>query len=250
MSLIDLPLVKLTNPDVSLPGLFVLHLSNGVENRITQQLISEITQALDHIDERLDRLSGEDAAKGGALITMSSGKFFSNGLAIDDAIATGDAFYLPFMRMLARILTFRVPTIAALNGHAFAGGCMLALAHDYRVMRADRGWMAMNEIDLGIPLMPGMAAIVRCKVQGAHLRDCVLTAHRFKASDAVAAGFVDRAVQESELNDAAMQYARALAPKARGLGSVLHQIKAEIYRDTVALLLAGGTSPGGYMAKL
>ncbi|KAJ2466994.1 hypothetical protein GGI03_001806 [Coemansia sp. RSA 2337] len=251
MSLIDLPLVKLTNPDASFPGLFLLHLNNGAENRITLQLITEIMQALDFIDTRLDSLTGEDAAKGGALITTSTGKFYSNGLAIDDAMEIGDPFYLPFMRMLARILTFRVPTVAAINGHAFAGGCMLALAHDYRVMRADRGWIAMNEIDIGIPLIPGMAAIVKCKVKAQDkLRDCVLAAHRFKASDAVAAGFVDKAVEENALIDTAIQYAKALAPKTRGLSPVFHLIKTEMYRETVSLLLAGGTSPGEYMAKL
>ncbi|KAJ2747577.1 hypothetical protein GGI20_000402 [Coemansia sp. BCRC 34301] len=251
MSLIDLSLVKLTSPDASFPGLFVLHLSNGPENRITLQLISEIMQALDYIDEQLDSLSEEDAAKGGALVTTGTGKFYSNGLAIEDAMKIGDAFYLPYMRMLARMLTYRVPTVAAINGHAFAGGCMFALAHDYRVMRADRGWIAMNEIDIGIPLIPGMAAIVKCKVKEQNsLRDCVLGAHRFKASDAVAAGFVDKAVDESQLIDTAIQYARALAPKTRGLSPVFHLIKTEMYRDTVALLLAGGTSPGDYMAKL
>ncbi|KAJ2415979.1 hypothetical protein H4218_004550 [Coemansia sp. IMI 209128] len=251
MSLIDIPLVRLTRPDPSFPGLFVLQLDNGPENRITLDLISSIMQALDHIDQCLDRLSEQDSAKGGALITTATGKFYSNGLAIDDAMEIGDAFYQPFMNMLSRLLTFRVPTVAAINGHAFAGGCMLALAHDYRVMRADRGWIAMNEIDIGIPLIPGMAAIVKAKVKPQnHLRECLLGAHRFKASDAVAAGFVDKAVEESQLVDTAIQYAKALAPKTRGLSPVLHLIKAEMYRDTVSMLLAGGTSPGSYMSKL
>ncbi|KAJ2505072.1 hypothetical protein IWW47_002220, partial [Coemansia sp. RSA 2052] len=58
------------------------------------------------------------------------------------------------------------------------------------------------------------------------------------------------AVEENQLIDTAIQYARALAPKTRGLSPVFHLIKTEIYRDTVSLLLAGGTTPGGYMAKL
>ncbi|KAJ2911278.1 hypothetical protein GGI21_000061 [Coemansia aciculifera] len=237
----------------------MLQLNNGAENRFTLQLITEIMQALDHIDQQLDNLSSssssEGAAQGGALITTGGtsvdNKFYSNGLAIQDAMAIGDAFYLPYMRMLARLLTFRIPTVAAINGHAFAGGCMFALAHDYRVMRSDRGWIAMNEIDLGIPLIPGMAAIVRCKVKGeADLRDCVLSARRFRASEAVAAGFVDKAVEGDQLIQTATDYAKAMAPKARGLSTVFHLIKAEIYRDTVSLLLAGGTTPGDYLAKL
>lgn len=253
MSLLpDLKMLKLSSPDSSFPGLFVLELNNGPENRFTLPFIEEIMKALDHIESRLDEIAGtDDADKGGALITTANGKFYSNGLAIEDAMRIGDPFFLPYMRMLARVLTFRIPTVAAINGHAFAGGCMFAFAHDYRVMRADRGWIAMNEIDVGIPLIPGMAAIVKCRItQPNTLRDCVLRAHRFKSSDAVAAGFVDSAVPEDKLTETAFEYAQAAAPKSRGLGQALQLIKAELYRETVTLLLAGGTSPGGYLAKL
>ncbi|KAJ1667817.1 hypothetical protein IW140_001369 [Coemansia sp. RSA 1813] len=251
MSLIDLPLVKLTNPDPSFPALFVLHLNNGAENRFTLQFVEEITKALDFVESKLDSISGDEAARGGALITTSTGKFYSNGLAIEAAMEQGDLFYIPYLRMLARVLTFRIPTVAAINGHAFAGGCMFAMAHDYRVMRADRGWIAMNEVDIGIPLSPGMAAIVKCKItQPNHLRDCLLAGHRFKSSDAFAAGFVDRAVAEDKLMDTAMEYARKMAPKAKGFNQNLHLIKAEMYRETVILLLAGKTAPGGYLSKL
>ncbi|KAJ2078825.1 hypothetical protein H4R24_004209 [Coemansia sp. RSA 988] len=251
MSLIDLPLVKLTNPDPSFPALFLLHLSNGTENRFTKQFTSEVMQALDFVERKLDSLSSEEAARGGALVTTSTGKFYSNGLAIEAAIKEGDTFYIPYHQMLARLLTFRIPTVAAINGHAFAGGCMFALAHDYRVMRADRGWIAMNEVDIGLPLIPGMAAIVKAKItQANYLRNCLLTGHRFKASDAVAGGFVDRAVAQDDLLDAAMKYAVALAPKANGLSQKIHLIKAEMYRDAVVLLLTGGTTPGAFLAKL
>ncbi|KAJ2723061.1 hypothetical protein GGI07_002888 [Coemansia sp. Benny D115] len=252
MSLVDLPLIKLSNPDPAVPGLFLMELNNGAENRFTIDFVGQIMKALDFVEQRLDQLSDEQTQLGGALITTSQGKFYSNGLAIEAAMEQGDSFYLPFMRMLARLLTFRIPTVAAINGHAFAGGCMFSLAHDIRVMRADRGWMAMNEIDLGIPLMPGMAAIVKCKInQPSVLRNCVLVGHRFKASDAVAAGFVDRAVPLDDLMKTAMEYAKALAPKAKGLGPVVHLLKAEMYRETVEMLLRGGTSPGSYVgAKL
>ncbi|KAJ2162453.1 hypothetical protein GGF46_000694 [Coemansia sp. RSA 552] len=251
MALTDLPLVKLSNPDPSFPGLFLLELNNGPENRFTKQFVAEIMQALDAVDARLDSLGEEEAQRGGALVSTSTGKFYSNGLAIEAAMEQGDAFYIPYLRMLARLLTFRVPTVAAINGHAFAGGCMFAMAHDYRVMRADRGWIAMNEVDIGIPLIPGMASIVKCKITDAkHLRDCLLAGHRFTSADALAAGFVDRAVDLDKLRDTALGYAKALAPKASGLTDKVHLIKSEMYRETVTLLLAGGTSPGGYLAKL
>ena len=60
--------------------------------------------------------------------------------------------------LLARLLEIGVPTVAAIQGHAFAAGAMLALAHDERVMRADRGWSCLPEVDINIPFTPGMSA--------------------------------------------------------------------------------------------
>ncbi|KAJ2713434.1 hypothetical protein H4R19_002256 [Coemansia spiralis] len=251
MSLLNIESLRLTNPDPERPGVFLLELNNGPENRFTKQFVAEVGQALDYIDVALDRLGPEEAAKGGALVTTSAGKFYSNGLAIEAAMKQGDAFYVPYLQMLARLLTFRVPTVAAINGHAFAGGCMFAMAHDYRIMRADRGWIAMNEVDIGIPLIAGMAAIVKCKISDAsHMRDCLLAGQRFTSSDALAARFIDCAVPEDKLLDTALEYAVRLAPKASGLNAKIHLIKAEIYREAAVLLLAGGTDAGGYYAKL
>ncbi|KAI7834530.1 ClpP/crotonase-like domain-containing protein [Kickxella alabastrina] len=248
MSLIDLPHLKLSQPLSKTPGIFLLELAHSDENRFTIEFVQEITHALDRIDEILDTLPPTQAELGGALITTSKGKFYSNGLAIEAAIHQGDAFYLPYMRMLARILTFRVATVAAINGHAFAGGCMFALAHDVRVMRSDKGWMAMNEIQLGIPLIPGMAAIVRCKINKPDvLRNCVIAGKKFTAQEAVDAGFVDRAVSVEDLDSVALKYAEQMAPLAKGLTEVMYLIKAETYRDTVELLLSGGTNPAGYI---
>lgn len=58
------------------------------------------------------------------------------------------------------MLALSVPCIAMINGHAFAGGCMFSFSHDYRVMRNDFGQLCMNEVELGLPLPPGMNGVV------------------------------------------------------------------------------------------
>ncbi len=63
--------------------------------------------------------------------------------------------------LLARVLGMGVPSVAALQGHTFAAGAMLALAHDQRVMREDRGFLCLPEVDIRIPFTPGMAALSR-----------------------------------------------------------------------------------------
>ena len=126
------------------------------ENRFNPGFVDGINKALDVVE------AATDAA---ALVTVGEGKFFSNGLDLEWIAAHGDegmAFVnYEFNGLLKRLLTFPVVTVAAINGHAFAGGCLLAMSHDYRIMRTDRGFLCMNEIDLPSPLAPGMAALLR-----------------------------------------------------------------------------------------
>ncbi|KAK4985298.1 hypothetical protein LTR50_006049 [Elasticomyces elasticus] len=73
-----------------------------------------------------------------------------------------------------------MPTISLLNGHAFAGALMLAMMHDYRVMNPHRGYLCLNELELGVPLRPPMSSIFRQKVSPSTYRSMVLEARRYK----------------------------------------------------------------------
>src|SRR4051812_29751318 len=110
---------------------FVLDLGD-TENRFHPDWLAAVDAALDQV---------EKAGGNRALVTTATGKFFSNGLDLDWLGANGDRFrdYADAVQnLLARFLALEVPTVAALQGHTFAAGAMLALAHDFRVMRADR----------------------------------------------------------------------------------------------------------------
>ena len=94
---------------------------------------------LDDIDSRLDEIVASGAH---GLVTTGAGKFYTNGLDLDWLIAHGEQhqWYVGRVQeLLARVLTLPIPTAAAVVGHAFGAGAMLALAHDFRVMRGDRG---------------------------------------------------------------------------------------------------------------
>src|SRR5262245_39063894 len=182
-------MVKLTRQG----PVFVLRMEAG-ENRFNRPFLDAMTAAFDEV---------EAAAAPVALVTTGSDKFYSNGLDLawitGDGAHEGTAFVSDFLRFLGRVLAFPVPTVAAINGHAFAGGGMLALAHDFRVMRADRGFFCFPEVDIKLPLAPGMTALIKCRLTPAAFRDTILTGARVGGVQARDLGIVDEAVAATEV---------------------------------------------------
>ena len=101
---------------------------------------------------------------------------------------------------MKRIMLLPFPTVAALNGHAYAGGMALAMAHDFRVMLSGNGIkICMNEISLGAPIPLGMVEILRCKVHGdSILKEMLLKAKPFNALQASRCGLVDAVCENNE----------------------------------------------------
>jgi enoyl-CoA hydratase/carnithine racemase len=124
------------------------------------------------------------------ITTGLSEKMFSTGIDLNFITTLNQHetynFIGELIRLFGRLLAFSLPTIALINGHAIAGGCMLAFAHDYRIMNTDIGRICLNEVELGAPLPPGMNAVVQCKVSPPVFRDIVVTAKRFDAKEAYA----------------------------------------------------------------
>ncbi|CAG8777984.1 23708_t:CDS:2, partial [Racocetra persica] len=201
--------------------LFILSMKNG-ENRFNTTFIQEINAILDEIEFTIQQENLEQAA----LISIGEGKFYSNGLDLEHALSTPRFFDDYFLKLLARILTFPIPTVAAINGHAFAGGFMFAIAHDYRVMRADRGFMCMNEVEIPSPLHPGMAAIVRIKTTPRVYRDCILQAYRFSGPNALDQGLADIIAPEKDVLPKAKELALKWSKLARA-GAIYRDLKKE-----------------------
>jgi Delta3-Delta2-enoyl-CoA isomerase len=204
----------------------VLHMRND-ENRFNWDSIRALHAALDEVE----------AVEGPvALVTTGEGKFFSNGLDLDWLMAGSQeetAGFIPEVhRLLGRVLGFPAVTVAAVNGHAFAGGGMLAVAHDYVVMREDRGYWCLPEVDLGLPLTPGMYAVVAAHVPRRTMRDAALTGRRYSGPEALAAGVVDEIAADGDVLDRAVARAAELAGKNR---DVIREHKRLMYGDAAAL---------------
>ncbi|WP_427004901.1 enoyl-CoA hydratase-related protein [Pseudarthrobacter sp. H2] len=203
----------------------ILNLGEG-ENRFSLDWMEEVNELPDQV------LTGPPAA----LVTTGSGKFYSNGLDVAESerpVQLQADYVHHVHRLYRRFLTLPMPTVAAINGHAFGGGALLAMAHDYRVMREDRGFFCFPEVHIGIPFTPGMAALVQCKLDPAAARDAMLTGRRTGGADSVRAGVVDAAVGAEELIGHAVSLATGRLP---GHPATLGTVKSVMYAPALAAL--------------
>ncbi|WP_030925658.1 enoyl-CoA hydratase-related protein [Streptosporangium amethystogenes] len=198
---------------------FILDIGD-TENRFHPDWIASVNAALDEV---------EKAEGPRALVTVATGKFFSNGLDLDWLFAHADRhrdYVVSVHELLARVLALPMVTVAALQGHTFAAGAMFSLAHDFRVMRADRGYWCLPEADINIPFTPGMSALIQARLAPQTAHEAMTTARRYGGHDALAAAIVDRAVDEDAVRQTAMEIARAQTAKG---GPTLGTIKARMY---------------------
>ncbi|MGD8415990.1 MAG: enoyl-CoA hydratase-related protein, partial [Pseudomonadales bacterium] len=98
------------------------------------------------------------------------------------------------------------------NGHAFGAGLMLALCHDVRLMREDRGFACANEMQIGFRIPTPELALFRHKLSASAFFETVQLARRWTGPDALAAGIVQAVAGPDTLEDAARARAEALAP--------------------------------------
>ncbi len=172
-----------------------------------------------------------------SLVTTARGKIYSNGLDLDWLRAQDEeqlaGYVVAVHEVFARLLELPVPTVAAVPGHAFAAGGMFALAHDFRVMRADRGWFCLPEVDLGIPFTDGMAALIQARLTPQVAHEVMTTGRRYGGVEAHSLQIVDLAVPEDDVVPTALKLAADLAPKA---GATLGRIKTTMYGTTLARL--------------
>lgn len=207
-------------------NVFVLNLGDD-ENRFNPDSVGAINALLDEV---------EAAPAPRALVVTGSGKIWSNGLDLEWFAANVEkvpAFIPEVHGLLARALEFPVPTIAALNGHTFAAGAMLAIAFDERIMREDRGYYCLPEVDIRIPFTPGMDALIKARMKPQVAHEAMTTGRRYGAHEAVEAEIVQAAVPEDQVLSAAVERANALAEKD---GTTLGIIKQRLYAPALATL--------------
>lgn len=211
---------KLTNEN----GTYVLHLGSDT-NQFTQAWLSDLEDSLSTV-----------VATPAPLITIAEGKSYSNGLDLEWMNTNPGEMgtYVDRVQALfARLLTLPVPTVAAISGHAFGAGAMLAMAHDWRIMRDDRGYLCFPEVDIKIPFTNGMSALIQAKLTPRAALDAMSTGYRYGGQEALEAGLVDGIASEADLLEAARSRVAGLTDKHPG---TLGAIKSMMYAWVVTRL--------------
>lgn len=214
--------------------IFVITMTNREDNRLTTEFCQAMLNALRYIEEDIGMMSDLPSRKAAVVTVGGVQKFYSNGLDLEHTASTPNYWRDSFYALLIRILEFRVPMIAAINGHAFAGGLIFAMCHDYRVGNQDKGFLCLNEIHLGVPIPQGVLHLVSTKVERHILRKCVFEGHRFGGVEQLEAGLVDVIVPADQVLSAGIGLATRVAEFAKG--NIYGKLKVELNRQTVELL--------------
>ncbi|KAL5707495.1 Enoyl-CoA delta isomerase 2 [Ranunculus cassubicifolius] len=218
-------------------NIFLLTLTGDTEHRLSPTAISDIRTLLAQIRS--------EAKPGSVLITTGEGKFFSNGFDLAWAQSNGPSNFrdrlhqmvCDFNPLIADLLSLPLPTIAAINGHAAAAGFLLAIAHDYVMMRKDRGVLYMSELDIGMTLPDYFRDLMMAKFGSPkNLRDVFLQGAKIKGEEAVKRGLIDSAHDSGEATlEAAMRLGEKLGAK-KWNGEVYSEIRKSTFKSVLPIL--------------
>lgn len=222
--------------------LFLLTLTGDGEHRLNPTLLDSISSAITQI--RSDPSSSESV-----LITTSHGKFFSNGydLALAETHPPLRAVMSSKLRSLvADLISLPMPTIAAVTGHAAAAGFLLAMSHDYVLMRRDRGFLYMSELDIGLVLPAWFVAMIRAKIGSpAARRDVALAAEKITADRGLEMGIVDSSHgSAAETVEAAVKLGEEIVRRGAD-GHVYGRMRETLLREVLYTIGSDETASNG-----
>jgi enoyl-CoA hydratase/carnithine racemase len=187
----------------------VVMLRRGKVNAIDPVLIRELRAVL-------EKLQADPSVR--ALVLTGHGKFFSFGLDVPEMYPAPrekfSDFLFAFTALYKALYVFPKPVVAALNGHTIAGGCMLAIACDARLMAEGKGKISLNEVTFGASVFAGSVEMLRSCVGGRAAERILLSGAMFDPAEALALGIVDRVVTPERLLPLAVEQARAMGERS------------------------------------
>ena len=209
----------------------VLTMNSG-ENRFNFPFFEAFHEALDEIEHKTDANT--------LVVKSSHEKIWSNGIDLDWLIPAAEKegpelrekFLAELFRLMKRVLTYPMLTVAAITGHAFAGGAFLSFAHDFRFMRSDRGWICMPEVNIGMTLGPVFLALSKRAVPAYMLEEMQFTGKRLTAQECVEHHIVRKACPPDDLMAEALSFAKTLDKDRELIG----KMKLETHQEIIAII--------------
>ncbi len=193
-------------------GTVILRLDHGKAHALDVELSRALKQAIEEVER------SDDAR---AVVLTGTGSIFCAGVDLFRLVQGGPDYVDEFLPLLADMMAtlFRCPrpVVAAINGHAIAGGCVLAAASDYRIMASDAGSIGVPELRVGVPFPLFAIEILRFATSEAHLQELVYRGKTYGVEEAYERGLVDEVVEPDALLGRAREVAARLGsePSAR-----------------------------------
>jgi enoyl-CoA hydratase len=185
-------------------GILTLRLAHGKASALDVELLDALLRELEG--------AGEDVR---AVILTGTGSIFSAGVDLFRLTREGAEYVRRFLPLLSRcvraLFTFPRPVVAAANGHAIAGGCVLVQAADIRLMAAGNGRIGVPELLVGVPFPAAALEVVRFAVPRDKVQSLIYTGRTLPPPEALAAGLLDEVVAPDALLARAQEIARQLA---------------------------------------
>ncbi len=192
----------------------VLRLEHGKANAIDVDLFADVNRALDDVCPPGGAHETERSAAR-ALVLTGTGSMFSAGVNLFRVLEGGTPYLAEFLPVLSatvrRLFTFPLPVVAAINGHAIAGGCILAAACDRRIMNQEIGKIGVTELLVGVPFPVAAFETLRFLLPERHVQSLVYSGRTVGADEALEIGLVDEIVEADAVLDQACRLARRMA---------------------------------------
>ena len=205
---------------------------NSDENRFNFEFFEGINKILDEIENNL---------KAKVLVVKSSHeKIWSNGIDLDwlipavqkEGSKVQQRFLFELYGFMKRMLTFPMITIAAITGHAFAGGAFLSFAHDFRFMRSDRGWLCLPEVDINMTLGPVFVGLSKRALPMYIFEEMQYTGIRLTAEQCVEHHIVKKACHIDKLMDEVLIFAKTQNKDS----DLIHRMKLETHQELIGII--------------
>ncbi|MEM6794434.1 MAG: enoyl-CoA hydratase/isomerase family protein [Acidobacteriota bacterium] len=201
----------------------VLRIEHGKVNALD-------TDFFDALEDQLDFLEISDHR---SVVLTGTGRSFSAGVDLNQVLDGGVPYLREFLPALSKglrkLFTFPRPVVAALNGHAIAGGCLLALACDYRVLTESGAKLGVTELQVGVPFPVAAMEVLRFQVGDRVTHDLAYSGRLIDPQEALRLGLVDRLAAPEAVLDQALEVAADYGRRpASAFGLTKRQLRYEL----------------------